>query len=133
MEAVNIYLVLELFLDPAETDFERLQHEIRMMRICLWSHDSRKYARQLQVGDALCFLFGVEPNPILFCSLDENRIKVDEFERERQGLRNGEMTNKEFFHGRLSGRRQIIRKNCLFGMTQLPPGGCKCYARYSTP
>ena len=70
-------------------------------------------------------MFGVESNPILFCSLDENRIKVDEFERERVGLRNGEMTNKEFFHGRLSGCRQIIRKNCLFGMTQLPPGGCE--------
>jgi len=35
------------------------------------------------------------------------------------------MTNKEFFHGRLSGCRLIIRKNCLFGMPQLPPGGCE--------
>ena len=49
MATDNIYLVLDLFLDPAITDFERLQDEIQK-KIPVWNRDPSRYDHQLQIG-----------------------------------------------------------------------------------
>ena len=47
--SVNIYLVLDLFLDPAEINFDRLKNEVKK-KITIWSRNPKQFAHQLQIA-----------------------------------------------------------------------------------